>query len=163
MKGESHAVWASASGLAPGSTYHYRVVATNELGPHGVYGPDQTFATLTAAQAACPNEELRGGFAAGLPDCRAYELVTPPPKNSSQFDARADMVYESTVAADGEAITLRATEPQPDAPSGGEEYVAMRHADGWIAEDIMPLESYDGVGCRTTNLCTPTQISSPRT
>jgi DNA-binding beta-propeller fold protein YncE len=145
---ESHTVWASASGLAPGSTYHYRVVAMNELEPHGVYGPDQTFTTLTAEQAACPNEELRGGFAAGLPDCRAYELVTPPPKNSSQFDARADMVYESTVAADGEAITLRATEPQPGAPSGGEQYVATRHADGWIAEDIMPLESYDGVDCQ---------------
>ena len=27
----SHAVWAAASGLAPGTTYHYRVVATNEL------------------------------------------------------------------------------------------------------------------------------------
>ncbi len=145
---ESRAVWASASGLAPGTTYHYRVVATNELELHGVYGPDQTFTTLTAEQAACPNEELRGGFAARLPDCRAYELVTPPPKNSSQFDGRADMVYESTVAADGEAITLRATEPQPGAPSGGEQYVATRHTDGWIAEDIMPLESYDGVDCQ---------------
>jgi Mal s 1 allergenic protein-like len=27
---ESHAVWAAASGLAAGATYHYRVVATNE-------------------------------------------------------------------------------------------------------------------------------------
>jgi DNA-binding beta-propeller fold protein YncE len=145
---ESHTVWASASGLAPGSTYHYRVVATNEVEPHGVYGPDQTFTTLTAEQAACPNEQLRGGFAAGLPDCRAYELVTPPPKNSSQFNAREDRVHESTVAADGEAISLMATEPPPGAPSGGVQYVATRGADGWIAEDIMPLESYDAVSCQ---------------
>ncbi len=127
---ELHTVWAAASSLAPGSTYHYRVVASSELGT--VYGPDETFTTLTAEQAACPNEELRGGFAVGLPDCRAYELVTSPPKNSSQFDARYDMAYESTVAADGEAITLRATEPQPGAPTGGEQYVATRHTDGWI-------------------------------
>ena len=138
-------MWASASGLAPGSTYHYRVVASNELGT--VYGPDQTFTTLTAEQAACPNEQLRGGFAARLPDCRAYELVTPPVKSSSQFDARRDMAYASTAAADGEALTLRTTEPQPGAPTAGEHYVATRGAGGWIAEDIMPLESYDGVGC----------------
>ena len=78
---ESHAVWASASGLAPGSTYHYRVVATNEVGT--AYGPDQTFTTLSAEQAACPNEQMRGGFSERLPDCRAYELVTPPVTSSS--------------------------------------------------------------------------------
>ncbi len=142
---ESHTVWTGSSGLAPGTTYHYRVVASNELGT--VYGPDQTFTTLTAEQAACPNEEFRGGFAVGLPDCRAYELVTPPPKNSSQPDDKQEIAYASVVAADGEAITLRTTDPQPGAPSGGEEYVATRHADGWIAEDIMPLESYDGLQC----------------
>ena len=63
----------------PGRTYHYRVVASNELGT--VYGPDQTFTTLTAEQAACPNEQMRGGFSGRLPDCRAYELVTPPVKS----------------------------------------------------------------------------------
>ena len=36
---ESHAVWASASGLAPGSTYHYRVVATTNLNPTGSMAP----------------------------------------------------------------------------------------------------------------------------
>jgi hypothetical protein len=143
---EAHAVWASASALAPGSTYHYRVVATSELGT--VYGVDQTFTTLTVEQAACPNEALRGGgFSGRLPDCRAYELVTPPVKNSSQFDAQSYFAYSNRAAADGEALTLRAREPAPGAPSAGEHYVATRGAGGWIAEDIMPLESYDGIGC----------------
>jgi DNA-binding beta-propeller fold protein YncE len=142
---ESRAVWAAASGLAAGAAYHYRVVATNELGT--VYGPNQTFTTLTAEQAACPNEQLRGGFSARLPDCRAYELVTPPVKSSSQFNAEPSVASSSMVAANGEAITLHAEEPRPDAPTAGEEYVATRGAAGWIAEDIMPIESYDGVGC----------------
>ncbi len=142
---EAHAVWAAASGLAPGSTYHYRVVATNELGT--VYGPDQTFTTLSAEQAACPNEQLRGGFAGRLPDCRAYELVTPPVASSSQFDGHPGTAYSSTAAADGGALTLYTQEPRPGAPTAGEYYVATRGAGGWIEEDIMPLASYDGVGC----------------
>ncbi len=144
----ARAVWAAAIGLAPGSTYHYRVVASSELG--AVYGPDQTFTTSTAEQSACPNEQLRGGFAARLPDCRAYELVTPPVRPSSQFDAEESLAYSSTVAADGEAITLRAREPRPGAPTAGEQYVATRGAGGWLSEDIMPLESYDGLGCAET-------------
>jgi DNA-binding beta-propeller fold protein YncE len=142
---ESHAVWASASGLAPGSTYHYRVVTSSELGT--AYGPDQTFTTLSAEEAACPNEQMRGGFSGRLPDCRAYELVTPPFKSSAQFDGAQSWAFSSMAAADGEALTLTSREPQPGAPTGGEHYVAMRGAGGWIAEDIMPLESYDGVGC----------------
>jgi hypothetical protein len=144
---QSHAVWASASGLAPGRTYHYRVVASNELAPGGIAGPDQTFTTLSAAQAACPNEQMRGGFSGRLPDCRAYELVTPPVTTSSQFDANLKEAYASMAAADGEALTLNIQEPRPGAPTGGEAYVARRGAGGWIAEDIMPLESYDGVAC----------------
>ncbi|HWY17819.1 MAG TPA: NHL repeat-containing protein [Solirubrobacteraceae bacterium] len=142
---QSRAVWASANGLALGTTYHYRVVATNELGP--AYGPDQTFTTETAAQAACPNEQLRGGFSQRLPDCRAYELVTPPVTSGSQFDADLSMAYASKAAADGEALTLTTAEPRPGAPTAGEAYVARRGAGGWTTEDIMPFESYDGAGC----------------
>ena len=142
----ARAVWASANGLAPGTTYHYRVVATNELGT--VYGPDRTFTALTAEQAACPNEQLRGGFSARLPDCRAYELVTPPVKSSAQFDGAENVAYSSMAATDGEALTLFTYEPRPGAPTGGQHYVATRGAGGWIAESIMPIESYDGVGCQ---------------
>ncbi len=144
---ESHTVWAAASGLASGSTYHYRVVATNELGT--IYGPDQTFTTLSVEEAACPNEQLRVGFAARLPDCRAYELVAPPVENSAQFDAGEDQpfAYSSIAAADGEAVTLHTKEPYPGAPSGGWDYVGTRGAAGWTVEDIVPIESYDGVTC----------------
>ena len=62
---EARTVWASASGLAPGSTYHYRVVATSELGTS--YGLDQTFTMLTAEQAACPNEENAAASPRGCP------------------------------------------------------------------------------------------------
>lgn len=135
----SRTVWAAASGLAPGTTYHYRVVATNELGT--IYGPDQTFTTETAEQAACPNEELRGGFSARLPDCRAYELVTPPTKTSSQPRS------VGPVAADGSAIGFSTEEPLLGAPNGSNDYVFTRGAGGWSWEDVLPLESYTGVLC----------------
>jgi hypothetical protein len=146
----SHAVWAAASGLAPGTTYHYRVVATNELAPAGVAGPDQTFTTETAEQAACPNRALRDGFSAKLPDCRAYELVTPPNKASVVFDSGIN-ARNSVVAADGEALSLFTGESFPGAPSGGLNYVAMRGPAGWSLEDIVPLESYSGALCTEHN------------
>ena len=145
----SRAVWASASGLAPDTTYHYRVVATNELGQE--VGPDQTFTTETAEQAACPNEAFRGGFSARLPDCRAYELVTPPNKSSVQFNSSLNR-KASTVASSGSAISLYTSEPPPSgAPTSGRFYVATRSPSGWNLEDVSPVESYSGVLCLNQN------------
>jgi hypothetical protein len=45
-------VAADLSGLSPGTTYHFRAVATNSIGT--TFGPDQTFATQ---QAPAPNPE----------------------------------------------------------------------------------------------------------
>jgi hypothetical protein len=144
----SKTVWADASGLEPGTTYHYRVVAENEMGT--VYGPDRTFTTLTVEQAACPNEEFRGGFSARLPDCRAYELVTPPVKSSVEFDRGVDK-HGSVVAAGGEALSMYGKEPFPGAPTGGENYVATREPSGWRLEVVDPIESYSGVVCANEN------------
>ncbi len=56
-----------------GATYHFRVVAENQWGE--VASSDQTFAFFTAN---CPNAHVRQqSGAAYLPDCRAYELVSP--------------------------------------------------------------------------------------
>jgi hypothetical protein len=59
-------------GLTSGTTYHFRVVAENNVEgvTEVVYGPDSMFTTL-------PQN------VAGLPDHRAYELVTPANKGSS--------------------------------------------------------------------------------
>lgn len=128
-------VWADAAGLTPGTTYHYRVIATNVLGR--VVGADHTFRTETSVEASCPNEQFRGGFSEVLPDCRAYELVTAP------NDASAEPEEGGGVAAsEGNRVSYTAIDVQPNAQSAGEDYLATRGASGWSSEDVIPLQSY---------------------
>ncbi len=76
------AVQASLTGLAENTTYHFRIVAENEANPAAVVGDDEEFKTLERSDPPpCPNTEYRTGLSAGLPDCRAYELVTPAETN----------------------------------------------------------------------------------
>ncbi len=132
-------VWAAASGLAAGSVYHFRVSVTNERGVF--YGADQTFTTLTAAQASCSNMAFRGGFSGHLPDCRAYELVTPTTTTSVQINSAG------VAATSGDAIEFNTHEPEPGAATASNIYVARRSEGGWAPEDIIPVESYTGTSC----------------
>jgi hypothetical protein len=74
----SVSVSAQARGLSPGTSYVFRVVAENEVSPP--LGEDEAeFRTYSAIHfTPCPNDAMRSGPSAALPDCRAYELVTPP-------------------------------------------------------------------------------------
>jgi hypothetical protein len=73
-------VQADLTGLSEGTTYHFRLVAENDAA--SVSGPDQTLLTLQRAEPqSCPNVAYRNGLSANLPDCRAYELVTPADAN----------------------------------------------------------------------------------
>jgi hypothetical protein len=69
------------TGLSPAVKYFYRVVATNATDT--TLGNTQSFTTLPAGGAppACPNAAFRTGPSAHLPDCRAYEKITPAEKN----------------------------------------------------------------------------------
>jgi hypothetical protein len=78
--GSLESVSQNVSDLAPGSEYHFRVVAENEAGTTD--GPDETFVTLPEV-------------AARLPDGRAYELVTPAEKEGG-----SDMFAENETSGE---------------------------------------------------------------
>jgi hypothetical protein len=150
-------VWAGVSGLQPGTTYHYRAVVAGALGKP-IMGNDQTFTTATAARSACPNERFRTSFSAGLPDCRAYELVTPPNKNSAQPDKNeggghlgelhlSQTLANNLPAADGSRLAFRAEDVLPGSPSADESYVATRGSGGWSSENMFPPTDYYGYKC----------------
>ena len=93
-------VEAHLTGLTPGATYHYELVATNSLGT--VSTDDQVFTTpLAANESACPNEQERiENSSTRLPECRAYELVTNRPKSGfsaslSAFSKAKGSAYRS--------------------------------------------------------------------
>jgi hypothetical protein len=72
-------------GLQPGTTYHYRFLAKSSGGGPTV-GEERAFRTFAAPSPppACPaNEAFRTGPSAELPDCRAYEMVSPATRRAA--------------------------------------------------------------------------------
>ncbi len=115
-------------GLTPNTTYHYRVVATNPLGTVG--GADHTFTTQSSG----------GEF--GLPDGRAYELVSPPNKDGAEVDGtdRYDGFGGVVQASEaGGAITYLTSGPVGADQRGntsGTQVLSTRASGGWSSQDI---------------------------
>jgi hypothetical protein len=124
------------TGLSPSTTYHFRVVAKNASGT--TTGDDQTF-TTAAPEAACANAGMPG--TGSLPDCRAYELVSPPEKNGANVGS---VTYRTHAAADGNATTFFSSGSFGDSigTSVWVEYMARRDAapgtNGWRTHAITP-------------------------
>jgi hypothetical protein len=103
----------------------------------------------TSGAATCPNEALRTGPSANLPDCRAYELVTPRATNGQPstfvgqavFTASGDNFASPPVTADGTSY-LFAIKGAGLAGSGGGGYAnaleAQRSASGWSTSRVGP-------------------------
>jgi hypothetical protein len=150
------------SGLAPDTTYRFRIVAQNCEGEpeagcetHGEREEEgkgaeipHRFATYPAPSISgfCPNEGLRIGPSATLPDCRAYELVTPPDTNGRRPEARVlgsgSNAFETQLAAeDGEGLLFMTTGGAlPGANGNGvaDGYEAIRTPGGWQTHEAGP-------------------------
>jgi hypothetical protein len=122
-------VSARAAGLPPGTTYHYRMVASNGVGV--TEGADNTFSTVPAGLQ-------------GLPDGRAYELVTPVNKGDAEdmfegthggLPATPDVGYASEDGGHFLLLTDAAFGPFPASGEGA--YVFSRGEDGWSFESVV--------------------------
>ncbi len=129
------------TGLQAATAYHYRVVASNAYGTTD--GPGKVFTTYstpaTPVADACPNAALRTGLSAGLPDCRAYEMVSPLDKNGSDVQ----LLGLSTVAsAGGDRVAFAAHAGFAGATGSGiigyTQYVASHGVDGWSTRGVTP-------------------------
>jgi hypothetical protein len=157
------------AGLAPDTTYHYRVVASNGAGSPTAT-PDQTFTTFSSAGAAgCPNERVRSEsdvnpetgvpFSLQLPECRAYEMVSPPLTNGAPLTSLAgqtglkSLSSVARVGLEGSSVLIKSvgTWPGAEQPANSDlvpttaaesvRYRVTRGESGWAFKPEVPPAS----------------------
>ncbi len=123
-------VGVQAGGLVSGTTYHYRVVASNGAGVSD--GLDGTFSTVPAGLQ-------------GLPDGRAYELVTPANKGDAEdmfgqigFAGGEEENHDDGYASeDGDHFLLVTGASFGPFPASGQgAYVFSRSKNGWSFQSV---------------------------
>jgi hypothetical protein len=121
----AHRATQAISGLSAMTAYEFRVIATSSAGP--VTGTGTEFTTLNAA---------------GLPDGRVAELVSPADKGplsiaGESVAPRRQLTYQ--VAPNGQATAFVLAPGAPGTTTGGEVlYASRRGTDGWVSEQLSP-------------------------
>lgn len=110
----------------------------------------------------CPNAAERFGPSALLPDCRAYELVTPPNKEDNST------IKEIHGFSDGEHVYYRSVLPLPGAQTGQESgALSTRTPEGWVTTPLTtpsgpgePVGFGHAISLRTAELPLPVSFTS---
>jgi hypothetical protein len=109
----------------------------------------------TAAQAAdsgggsCPNERFRVGASAGLPDCRAFEMVSPPDKSGNNVAGDSTRFQVARGLAPGQLMAVDFASAGAFAGAEGTgilvDYMGVRDArpgtQGWDTHSLTPPQS----------------------
>jgi hypothetical protein len=95
------------------------------------------------ASAACPNEQFRTGQSAQLPDCRAYELVTPAKVNAFPEAGSGNhglFTHVPVTSSGDEYLWTMFPAGLPGSGSSGyaNQYQAKRTGAGWISQRMSP-------------------------
>jgi hypothetical protein len=133
--------------LAPGTEYRYRVAVHDHCKPDQTVtctfsGPQKTlrtFPTAAAANTECPNQAFRTAASATLPDCRAYEMVSPLDKNNGDVVGIevSGAPAQSAPEGDSFAFAARNAFAEPESAPFFSQYLAARDPEaGWKSRSL---------------------------
>lgn len=116
----------------------------NRIGFIAIFAYVVLGAVGTGAQAGeiCPNEVLRQELNSGrLPDCRAYEMISPAYKAGAQFSVANDPNSHTDISEDGQHVisfALGAFAETKSEPFENTVYELSRTDSGWVASALAP-------------------------
>ena len=141
-----HSISVTITGLGLRTAYRFRVVATNGKGEveGETPGAFRTQSSQLIPAQNCPNQALRTGPSAALPDCRAYEQVTPVDKGGLYIEGFADLVAASP---DGSAVSYISGAGSGFPAKGGARqdtttFLSSLDDGAWSAQRLLPPEEF---------------------
>jgi hypothetical protein len=108
----------------------------------------------TASASSCPNAAFRISLSAHLPDCRAYEQVSPPEKDGADATLMTTLLpARASAPPEGSAVPVQVSAPLEgsslaymslgsfEGPAGSEvpnAYLSSRDENGWQTQSLTP-------------------------
>jgi hypothetical protein len=124
---------AELTGLAPKTTYHYRLTASDQFVT--VHGPPHTFTTAAEGPLAIADE-------------RGFELVSPVDKQSAEAgnpgpagglkDTGFTTIQQGSPEGEAFSFTSFTSFGEPQSAPGASQYLAGRTQDGWTTRNVTP-------------------------